>query len=162
MNLDRSMPWGGMPQCGTAGTLPDVPKPPAPKEKPGMPPQSPFGSNRNVSSPPKRDPRTDPGARPGSDIPPETPAGPGFPGGRPPQTPPFDRVESIDIIDGKYLPSETPYAVWDGTIRDDGMSQVHYRTDTPCLNGVYIGGDSIYQISRCSFSFSRSDSVRCL
>lgn len=152
MNLDRSMPWGGMPQYGTAGTLPEVPKPPAPKEMPGMPPQSPFGSNRNVPSPPKRDPRTDPGARPGGDIPPEAPAGPGFPGGGPPQTPPFDRVESIDIIDGKYLPSETPYAVWDGTIRDDGMSQVHYRTDTPCLNGIYIGGDSIYQISQCSFS----------
>ena len=112
--------------------------------------------------PPKRDPRTDPGARPGGDIPPDAPAGPGFPGGGPPKTPLFDRVESIDIIDGKYLPSETPYAVWDGTIRDDGMSQVHYRTDTPCLNGIYIGGDSIYQISRCSFSFSRSDSVRCL
>ena len=151
MNLDRCIPWGGMPRCGTAGKLPEVPKPSAPKGMSEIPPMMPFGSKKNIASPPKRDPRTDPDARPGGDVLPDAPAGPGFPGGGPPKTPPFERVESIDIIDGKYLPCEMPYALWDGTVCDAHMTQVHYQTDTPCLNGVYIGGSSVYQINQCSF-----------
>lgn len=62
------------------------------------------GDHRNQPSPPRMDPRTGPDAVPGGDLPRSAKAGPGFPGGGPPQMPPFDREESIDVIDGRYIP----------------------------------------------------------
>lgn len=102
------------------------------------------------ASPPTIDPRLHPGIVPGADVEPGMP-GPGFPGGGPPKAPPFDRVESIDIIDGKYIPCENPYAEIIGEIGDTSMENVTYKTDTPCLNGIYIAGDCKYEITGCNF-----------
>ncbi len=111
----------------------------------------PTGSNRNQKSPPMLDPASDPGTVPGGDLEPGTQAGPGMPGGGPPKVPPFDRVESIDIIDGKYIPCETPYADIQGEVTDAGITGLSYRTQKPCLNGIYIAGDSSYRITDCEF-----------
>ena len=153
MLQSKGIPAYGMPRIDTPGQLPELPKmPPPPGNMPGMPKmKSPTGDNRNQPSPPRMDPRKDPDAVPGGDIEPGAKAGPGFPGGGPPKTPPFDREESIDIIDGKYIPCQEPYAIWTGTLSDREMRDADYRTDAPCLNGIYIGGDSRYTIQNCKF-----------
>ena len=100
--------------------------------------------------PPTCRPSEHPGSVPGADVEPGKP-GPGFPGGGPPKTPPFPRMESIDVLDGKLYVAEQPYAEISGNITGETMSNASYHTDEVCLNGLYIGGDSVYSIKDSSF-----------
>ncbi len=100
--------------------------------------------------PPTCRPSEHPASVPGSDIEPGTP-GPGFPGGGPPKAPPFPRMDSMDVLNGKLYMAETPYAEISGDITDAQMKNASYKTEEVCLNGLYIGGDSSYSIQDSSF-----------
>lgn len=96
------------------------------------------------------DPAAHPAAIPGSDVEHGMP-GPGFPGGGSPKSPPFPRCESIDVIDAKLYVTETPYAEIKGELSDSGMINALYKTDTICINGVYVGGKSDFSIENSVF-----------
>ena len=100
--------------------------------------------------PPTCRPSEHPASVPGSDVEPGKP-GPGFPGGGPPKAPPFPRMDSIDVLDGKLYVAETPYAEISGEISDTEMKNASYQTDEVCLNGLYIGGNSTYAIRDSEF-----------
>ena len=103
--------------------------------------------------PPTCRPSEHPGSVPGADVEPGKP-GPGFPGGGPPKAPPFPRMESMDVLDGKLYLAETPYAEISGEITDTEMKNASYKTDEICLNGLYIGGDSVYAIQDSRFDLT--------
>lgn len=122
----------------------------------GLPPQTmddfgaPMGPRVIEPHPPTCRPSEHPASVPGSDIEPGMP-GPGFPGGGPPKAPPFPRMDSIDVLNGKLYRAETPYAEITGEITDTEMKNASYRTDEVCLNGLYIGGDSDYAVENSTF-----------
>lgn len=60
-------------------------------------------------------------------------------------------MESIDVLDGKLYVAEQPYAEISGNITGETMSNASYHTDEVCLNGLYIGGDSVYSIKDSAF-----------
>ena len=103
--------------------------------------------------PPTCRPSEHPGSVPGADVEPGKP-GPGFPGGGPPKAPPFPRMESMDVLDGKLYLAETPYAEISGEITDTEMKNASYKTEEVCLNGLYIGGDSVYEIKDSQFDMT--------
>ena len=130
-------PMGDMPGPGGPGDMPPMPGAPA-EIKP---------------CPPTCRPSEHPGSVPGADVEPGKP-GPGFPGGGPPKAPPFPRMESMDVLDGKLYLAETPYAEISGEITDTEMKNASYKTDEICLNGLYIGGDSVYAIQDSQFDLT--------
>ncbi len=132
------------------GDMPGPGGPEGPGEG-GMPPGQ--GSDAVKPCPPTCRPSEHPGSVPGADVEPGKP-GPGFPGGGPPKAPPFPRMESIDVLDGKLYLAENPYAEISGDISDKVMSGVSYKTDEVCLNGLYIGGDSSYKIKDSRFEMN--------
>lgn len=153
MLFENKIPAFGMPDpLGPVSRPEKAPQMPPPQdgEMPPMPMMTrmPTGNNRMQASPPQSDPALDPNTVPGSDLDPNG-GYPGFPGDGPPQVPPFDRVESIDIIGGKYLPCQQPYADIQGAIGDSKTENLHYYTDRPCLNGIYIS-DSDYMLENSS------------
>ena len=140
-------PMGDMPGPGGPGDMPPMPGGPGVDE---------FG--RPVTAelkpcPPTCRPSEHPGSVPGADVEPGKP-GPGFPGGGPPKAPPFPRMESMDVLDGKLYVAETPYAEISGEITDTEMKNASYKTDEVCLNGLYIGGDSVYAIQDSQFDLT--------
>lgn len=161
MKFELPVPAYGMPDSSGSVNRPAPVRsmqPPPPGDG-GMPPvpmiaqeRTPTGSNRMKASPPTSDPALDPNTVPGSDLNYDD-GFPGFPGDCPPKVPPFDRIESIDIIDGSYLPCQEPYADIQGEIGHSGMKNVTYYTDRPCLNGIYISS-SDYEIDNCSFTLN--------
>lgn len=119
----------------------------------GMPPMDGFGQPGVAElkpCPPTCRPSEHPGSVPGMDVEPGKP-GPGFPGGGPPKAPPFPRMESMDVLNGKLYTAENPYAEISGEINDTEMKNASYKTDEVCLNGIYIGGDSKYAIKDSKF-----------
>ncbi len=128
-------PMGDMPGPGGPGGMPPMGAPAAKELKP---------------CPPTCRPSEHPGSVPGADVEPGKP-GPGFPGGGPPKAPPFPRMESMDVLDGKLYMAETPYADITGDITDSAMTGATYNTDEVCLNGIYIGGNSEYTIKDSRF-----------
>ena len=78
-------------------------------------------------------------------------ARPRFPRRRTSQGAPVPRMESIDVLDGKLYVAEQPYAEISGNITGETMSNASYHTDEVCLNGLYIGGDSVYSIKDSAF-----------
>lgn len=122
----------------------------------GMPPMDGFGrapQKELKPCPPTCRPSQHPGSVPGMDVEPGKP-GPGFPGGGPPKAPPFPRMESMDVLDGKLYVAENPYAEITGSITDDAMTDATYKTDEVCLNGIYIGGNSQYTIKNSKFDLT--------
>ena len=103
--------------------------------------------------PPTCRPSEHPDSVPGSDLD-STKPGPGMPGGGPPKAPPFPRMESIDVLDGKLYMAEHPYAAISGEVTDSAMTDASYQTDEVCLNGLYIGGDSVYEIKDSQFELN--------
>ncbi len=103
--------------------------------------------------PPTCRPGDHPGSVPGADIPPGTP-GPGMPGGGPPKAPDFPRMESMDVLNGKLYVAENTYADISGEITDTEMKNASYKTEEVCLNGLYIGGDSVYSIQDSKFDMT--------
>ncbi len=95
-------------------------------------------------------PSEHPGTVPGADVEPGTP-GPGMPGGGPPKAPPCPRMDSIDVLDGKLYVADEPYAQLSGQLTDREMTNAVYKTDEVCLNGIYVGGDSVYAIKDSEF-----------
>lgn len=132
------------------GDMPGPGGPEGPGEG-GMPPGQ--GSNAVKPCPPTCRPSEHPGSVPGADVEPGKP-GPGFPGGGPPKAPPFPRMESIDVLDGKLYLAENPYAEISGDISDKAMTGASYKTDEVCLNGLYIGGASDYKIQDSQFEMN--------
>ena len=123
---------------------------------PGPPPMEAGGPDPNAKlepRPPICRPSEHPGSVPGADVEPGKP-GPGMPGGGPPKAPPFPRMESIDVLDGKLYLAENPYAEISGEITDRAMTGVSYKTDEVCLNGLYVGGDSVYEIKDSPFDMT--------
>jgi hypothetical protein len=123
---------------------------------PGPPPQEAGGPDPNAvpkPCPPTCRPSEHPGSVPGADVEPGKP-GPGFPGGGPPKAPPFPRMESMDVLDGKLYMAETPYAEITGDITDSAMKNASYKTEEVCLNGLYIGGNSVYKIEDSKFDLT--------
>lgn len=119
----------------------------------GMPPMDGFGQKGETElkpCPPTCRPSEHPGSVPGMDVEPGKP-GPGFPGGGPPKAPPFPRMESMDVLNGKLYRAEQPYAEISGEITDTEMKNASYKTEEVCLNGIYIGGDSQYTIQDSKF-----------
>ena len=100
--------------------------------------------------PPTCRPSEHPGSVPGADVEPGKP-GPGMEGGGPPKAPDFPRMESMDVLDGKLYIAKEPYAEISGIVTDTEMTGASYRTDEVCLNGLYIGGDSVYEIKDSRF-----------
>ncbi len=84
-------------------------------------------------------PHLDPNSVPGSDIEDPSAPGPGF--GGPPKAPPFDRVESISVINGKAQLAPEPYAQINGEITNLQTDGLQYITTEPCLNGIYIASE---------------------
>lgn len=103
--------------------------------------------------PPTCRPGDHPGSVPGADIPPGTP-GPGMPGGGPPKAPDFPRMESMDVLNGSLYVAENTYAEISGEITDTEMKNASYKTEEVCLNGLYIGGDSVYSIRDSKFDMT--------
>ena len=129
---------------------------PSPGGPGGMPPVDGFGQpavKERKPCPPTCRPSEHPGSVPGADVEPGMP-GPGFPGGGPPKAPPFPRMESLDVLDGKLYAAETPYAEISGEITDTAMTGASYKTDEVCLNGIYIGGNSQYEIKDSKFEMT--------
>lgn len=119
----------------------------------GMPEVDGFGQpvvKELKPCPPTCRPSEHPASVPGSDLEPGKP-GPGFPGGGPPKAPPFPRMDSMDVLDGKLYMAEHPYAEITGEITDTAMTGASYKTDEVCLNGIYIGGNSEYTIRDSKF-----------
>jgi hypothetical protein len=48
--------------------------------------------------------------------------------------------------------AEEPYAEIAGDITDSAMKNASYKTEEVCLNGLYIGGDSVYKIENSSLT----------
>ena len=133
-------PMGDMPKDGPGGPG-------------GMPPVDGFGQpivTELKPHPPTCRPSEHPASVPGSDLEPGKP-GPGFPGGGPPKAPPFPRLESMDVLDGKLYMAQTPYAEITGEITDEAMTGATYKTDEVCLNGIFIDGKSDYTIKNSKF-----------
>ena len=87
------------------GDMPGPGEPGGPGDMPPMP-----GAPAEIKPcPPTCRPSEHPGSVPGADVEPGKP-GPGFPGGGPPKAPPFPRMESMDVLDGRLYLAETPYA----------------------------------------------------
>lgn len=118
-----------------------------------MPPPASQPTEKIEPCPPTVRPSEHPGSIPGADIPPGTP-GPGMPGGGPPKAPPFPRMESMDVLDGKLYVAENTYAEISGEITDTLMKNASYKTEEVCLNGLYIGGDSVYRIENSQFDLT--------
>lgn len=110
-----------------------------------------MGLNSEVKpNPPTCRPSEHPYSVPGADVDPTKP-GPGMDGGGPPKAPPFPRMDSIDVLDGKLYIAENPYAEISGDITGSAMTGASYKTDEVCLNGLYVGGKSEYSIKDSSF-----------
>ena len=109
-----------------------VNKPEKVNAMPPGPPPTDFAGNPTVTEikphPPTCRPSEHPGSVPGADVEPGKP-GPGMPGGGPPKAPPFPRMESIDVLDGKLYLAEEPYAEISGEITDGAMKNASYKTD---------------------------------
>ena len=118
-----------------------------------MPPLQPTAPAELAPCPPTCRPSEHPGSIPGADVEPGKP-GPGMPGGGPPKTPPFPRMESMDVLDGKLYMAEKPYADISGDITDSAMCGASYSTDEVCLNGLYVGGNSEYEIKDSQFDLT--------
>ncbi len=122
---------------------------PGPGDMPPMP-----GTPAEIKPcPPICRPSEHPGSVPGADVEPGKP-GPGFPGGGPPKAPPFPRMESMDVLDGKLYMAEHPYGEISGHITDTAMKNASYKTEEVCLNGLYIGGHSVYEIKDSQFELT--------
>lgn len=146
--IHEKTPAFGMPVLEGA-----VNKPEKVSMMPPGPPPADFGQAPAAEikpCPPTCRPSEHPASVPGSDVEPGMP-GPGMPGGGPPKAPPFPRMDSIDVIDGKVYVAETPYAEISGEITDAAMVNADYKTDEVCLNGLYIGGNSTYAIKDSQF-----------
>ena len=134
-----------------------VNKPEKVNAMPPGPPPTDFAGNPNTTDliphPPTCRPSEHPGSVPGADVEPGKP-GPGMPGGGPPKAPPFPRMESIDVLDGKVYVAEEPYAEISGEITDGGMKNASYKTDEVCLNGIYVGGKSDFKIENSEFELN--------
>ena len=118
-----------------------------------MPPLGPAATDELKPCPPTCRPSEHPGSVPGMDVEPGKP-GPGMPGGGPPKAPPFPRMESMDVLDGKLYIAEEPYAQINGIVTDNAMTGASYQTDEVCLNGLYIGGNSAYEIKDSQFDMT--------
>lgn len=150
MTIIEKMPAYGMPVLEGP-----VNKPEKVNAVPPGPPPAGEGFGQVIDTaikpcPPTCRPSEHPASIPGSDVEPGKP-GPGMPGGGPPKAPPFPRMDSIDVLDGKAYIAETPYAEITGTITDTEMKDASYKTEEVCLNGLYIGGDSVYAIKDSDF-----------
>ena len=142
-------PAYGMPTLAGA-----VNKPEKVNAIPPGPPPGEFGQAPAIKPcPPPCRPSEHPASVPGSDVEPGKP-GPGMPGGGPPKAPPFPRMDSMDVLDGKLYVAQTPYAEISGDITDTAMKNASYKTDEVCLNGLYIGGDSVYAIKDSQFDLT--------
>ena len=142
-------PAYGMPTLAGA-----VNKPEKVNAIPPGPPPGEFGQAPAIKPcPPTCRPSEHPASVPGSDVEPGKP-GPGMPGGGPPKAPPFPRMDSMDVLDGKLYVAQTPYAEISGDITDTAMKNASYKTDEVCLNGLYIGGDSVYAIKDSQFDLT--------
>ena len=132
----------------------DMPPMDGPAPEGGMP-EMPGGPSKEEirPHPPTCRPSEHPGSVPGADVEPGKP-GPGMPGGGPPKAPPFPRMDSIDVLDGKLYLAENPYAEISGSIADSAMTGASYKTDEVCLNGLYIGGSSVYEIKDSQFDMT--------
>ena len=126
----------------------------------GMPGGMPgFGGPKELKpSFPTIAPHLDPNSVPGSDIEDPTAPGPGF--GGPPKAPPFERVESISVINGKAAVAPEPYADITGEISNTGMKNGSYDTSEPCINGLYIASEKEdkFTVSDCDFKM-RGDGI---
>ncbi len=129
-------PMGDMPGGpeGMPGGMPGGPEGGMPGGMPGM-----GGPKVLKPSFPTIAPHLDPNSVPGSDIEDPTAPGPGF--GGPPKAPPFDRVESVSVINGKAQVAPQPYAEISGEITDGGARGLVYKTEEPCINGIYIASE---------------------
>jgi hypothetical protein len=143
-------PMGDMP--GPGG--PEGPGGPGGPEGPGGPDLPPGQGPADLNPhPPTCRPSEHPGSVPGADVEPGMP-GPGFPGGGPPKSPPFPRMDSIDVLNGQLYVAAQPYAEIKGSITATAMEDASYVTDEVCLNGLYIGGDSEYTIANSRFDLT--------
>lgn len=132
---DGMPPMGDMPPMGG-----DMPGGMPPMDMPGGMPGMPGGAPQELKpSFPTIAPHLDPNSVPGSDIEDPTAPGPGF--GGPPKTPPFNRVESISVINGKAQVAPDPYAEITGEVTDGGVDNFTYITNEPCINGIYIASE---------------------
>ena len=150
--ISHNAPTYGMPTLAGAVNKPEKVN----AMPPGPPPMEAGGPNPNEKldpHPPICRPSEHPGSVPGADVEPGKP-GPGMPGGGPPKAPPFPRMESIDVLDGKLYMAEKPYADITGEISDAGMKDGTYRTDEVCLNGIYVGGKSEFKIENSEFELN--------
>ena len=104
----------------------------------GMPggPGGPGGPKELKFSFPAIAPHLDPNSVAGSDIEDPTAPGPGF--GGPPKAPPFDRVESLSVINGQFAMAPQPYAEVSFEQVPGGLKEISYVTQEPCLNGIYV------------------------
>ena len=144
----EKIPTYGMPTLAGA-----INKPEKVNAMPPGPPPGDFGqapAPEIKPCPPTCRPSEHPASVPGSDVEPGKP-GPGMPGGGPPKAPPFPRMESMDVLDGKLYLAENPYAEISGEITDTEMKNADYKTEEVCLNGLYIGGNSVYSIKDSAF-----------
>ena len=144
-------PAYGMPTLAGAVNKPEKVNAIPPGPPPGDFGQAPASELRPC--PPTCRPSEHPASVPGSDVEPGKP-GPGFPGGGPPKAPPFPRMESMDVLDGKLYMAEHPYGEISGHITDTAMKNTSYKTEEVCLNGLYIGGNSVYEIKDSQFELT--------
>ena len=145
--IQAKIPAYGMPKLEGAVNKPEIVRVMPPMEG-GMPN---HGAPAEIKPcPPTCRPSEHPASVPGMDVEPGKP-GPGFPGGGPPKVPPFPRMDSMDVLNGKLYMAETPYAEITGDISDTAMKNASYKTEEVCLNGLYIGGDSVYAIKDSEF-----------
>ena len=145
--IQAKIPAYGMPKLEGAVNKPEIVRvmPPMEGDMPN------HGAPAEIKPcPPTCRPSEHPASVPGMDVEPGKP-GPGFPGGGPPKVPPFPRMDSMDVLNGKLYMAETPYAEITGDISDTAMKNASYKTEEVCLNGLYIGGDSVYAIKDSEF-----------